>query len=104
MRIHPRVDGHWRADQSASGGLVKLKAYQNDILHALVQTGGLPGLNAKNEVKVLRASRADQRKRAQFLQRFWAQREAALCDPCACPPELPEDPTILKIPHDEIRF
>ncbi len=85
-------------DFSASGGLVKLKAYQNDILHALVETGGLPGLYAKNEVKVLRASAADQRKRAQFLQRFWAQREAAMCDPCACPPELPEDPSILRIP------
>jgi hypothetical protein len=85
-------------DFSASGGLVKLKAYQNDILHALVQTGGLPGLMAKNEVKVLRASRADQRKRAEFLQRFWAQREAAMCDPCVCPPDLPDDPSILKIP------
>ncbi len=58
------------SDFSASGGLVKLPAYQNDILHALVQTGGLPGLNAKNEVKVLRASQADQRKRAQFIRDF----------------------------------
>lgn len=43
------------SDRSATGGLVKLPAYKNDILHALVETGGLPGLNAKNEVKVLRA-------------------------------------------------
>ena len=86
------------SDRAASGGLVKLKAYQNDILHALVETGGLPGLNAKNEVKVLRASRADQRKRAQFLQRFWEHRQAIMADPCACPPELPEDPSILRIP------
>ncbi len=86
------------SDRSASGGLVKLPAYQNDILHALVETGGLPGLNAKNEVKVLRASRADQRKRAQFLQQFYAQQQAAMLDPCACPPELPDDPSILRIP------
>lgn len=86
------------SDRSASGGLVKLKAYQNDILHALVETGGLPGLNAKNSVKVLRASKSDQRMRAQFLEQFHAQREAALLDPCICPPELPEDPSILKIP------
>jgi hypothetical protein len=86
------------SDFSASGGLVKLRAYQNDILHALVETGGLPGLNAKNEVKVLRASRADQRKRAQFLQQFWAQQRAAMLDPCFCPPTLPDDPTILRIP------
>ena len=82
----------------ATGGLVKLKAYENDILHALVQTGGLPGLNAKNEVKVLRASLADQRKRAQFMRAFLAQQQAARTDPCACPPKLPDDPSILKIP------
>lgn len=86
------------SDRSASGGLVKLPAYQNDILHALVETGGLPGLNAKNEVKVLRASQADQRMRAQFMQKFYAQQQAAMLDPCVCPPELPEDPSILRIP------
>ncbi|MCG8650851.1 MAG: polysaccharide biosynthesis/export family protein [Pirellulales bacterium] len=85
-------------DRSATGALVKLPAYQNDILHALVQTGGLPGLNAKNQVKVLRASRADQRKRAQFLRQFYAQQQAVMLDPCACPPKLPEDPSILRIP------
>ncbi|GAA5510495.1 polysaccharide biosynthesis/export family protein [Novipirellula caenicola] len=86
------------SDRSASGAMVKLPAYQNDVLHALVETGGLPGLNAKNEVKVLRASLADQRKRAQFMQQFYAQQQAARLDPCACPPELPEDPSILRIP------
>ncbi|QDT03194.1 Polysaccharide biosynthesis/export protein [Rubripirellula lacrimiformis] len=86
------------SDRSASGGLVKLPAYQNDILHALVETGGLPGLNAKNEVKVLRANRADQRMRAQFMQQWYAQQQAAKLDPCSCPPPLPEDPSILRIP------
>ncbi|QEG38621.1 polysaccharide biosynthesis/export family protein [Roseimaritima ulvae] len=86
------------SDESASGNLVKLPAYQNDILHALVATGGLPGLYAKNEVKVLRSSKADQRKRALFVQQFYAHQEAASCDPCACPPELPEDPSVLRIP------
>ncbi|MGV3486657.1 MAG: polysaccharide biosynthesis/export family protein [Planctomycetaceae bacterium] len=85
-------------DRSASGAVVKLPAYQNDILHAMVETGGLPGLTAKNEVKVLRASQADHRKRAEFLQQFYAQQQAAMLDPCACPPELPEDPSILRIP------
>ncbi|TWT76712.1 Polysaccharide biosynthesis/export protein [Planctomycetes bacterium CA13] len=86
------------SDRSASGAMVKLPAYQNDVLHALVETGGLPGLNAKNEVKVLRATEADQRKRSQFMQQFYAQQRAAMLDPCACPPELPEDPSILRIP------
>ena len=86
------------SDRSGSGGLVKLKAYQNDILHALVETGGLPGLNAKNQVKVLRARRENQKVRDEFLRRFRAQRRAALLDPCACLPKLPDDPTILKVP------
>lgn len=85
-------------DQSATGGLVKLPAYQNDILHALMETGGLPGLTAKNEVIVLRASKADKRKRAQFLRSFYAYRAAVMQDPCACPPVLPDDETVLRIP------
>ena len=86
------------SDRSASGGLVKLPAYKNDVLHALVETGGLPGLNAKNEIRVLRASEADKRKRADFLRNYWASQRAAMADPCYCPPELPEDPSILRIP------
>ena len=89
------------SDRSATGGLVKLKAYQNDILHALVETGGLPGLNSKNEVKVLRADRNNPQSRAaydRYMQQYYAQLEAARLDPCACPPELPEDPSILRIP------
>jgi hypothetical protein len=77
--------------------MVKLKAYQNDVLNALIESGGLPGVNAKNEVKVLRASRADQRRRDEFVQQFYQQ---YYCnpDPCGCPPPLPEDPAVLKIP------
>ena len=86
------------SEQSAQGGLIRLPAYQNDILHALVETGGLPGLNAKNEVKVLRSSEADKRRRAAFLRQFAASQLAAQADPCVCPPELPPDPSILRIP------
>ena len=68
-------------DKSASGALVKLPAYQNDILHALVETGGLPGLNAKNEVKVLRASEADKRMRSKFMQSILHQQQAAMARP-----------------------
>lgn len=86
------------SDLSANASQVKLPAGQNDILHALVETGGLPGLNARNEVKVLRAKDADRRKRAEFMRAFGAQQQAALLDPCACPPEMPDDPTVLRIP------
>src|SRR5690606_38237799 len=36
------------------GEIIKLPAYQNDVLHALARTGGLPGPDAKNEIKILR--------------------------------------------------
>lgn len=84
-------------DYSASGKMLKLKAYQNDVLNALMESGGLPGVNAKNEVRILRASKADQRRRDEFVQQFYQQ---YYCnpDPCGCPPPLPDDPSILKIP------
>jgi protein involved in polysaccharide export with SLBB domain len=85
------------ADQSASGKIIKLPAYQNDVLHALMNSGGLPGVNAKNEVKILRATKADQKKRDEFVQNFYQQ---YYCnpDPCGCPPPLPDDPSVLRIP------
>lgn len=46
---------------------VDLKAYENDVLHALTQSGGLPGLDAKNELKILRGAFADAQGRAALL-------------------------------------
>jgi hypothetical protein len=86
------------SDRSARALQVKLPAGQNDILHALVETGGLPGLQARNEVKLLRAKDADRRKRLEFMKLVAAQQQAALSDPCACPPPLPDDPSILRVP------
>jgi len=40
--------------QRGSATSLELPAYKNDVLEALSQTGGLPGLNAKNEVVILR--------------------------------------------------
>ncbi len=85
------------SDQSATGNLIKLPAGQNDVLHALMATGGLPGVNAKNEIKILRATQADKKQRDLFIQQFYAQL-ACNPDPCTCPPPLPDDPSVLKIP------
>lgn len=35
--------------------VVELNAYENDVLHALAESGGLPGVDAKSEVKILRS-------------------------------------------------
>ena len=84
-------------DQSASGSRIKLAAYKNDILNALMASGGLPGVNAKNEIKILRASKTNLKKRDDFVTQFY-QQYYANPDPCGCPPPLPDDPDILKIP------
>ncbi len=44
------------SDRSGSASLVELRAYENDVLHALSESGGLPGLNAKNEIVILRGT------------------------------------------------
>lgn len=86
------------SDRSASGGLVKLKAYKNDVLNALVETGGLPGLNAKNEVRILRASEQNSAARAEQIRQWAEVRQRELCKPCGCAPPFPDDPNILRIP------
>jgi hypothetical protein len=75
--------------------VIELPAYQNDVLHALAVTGGLPGESAKNEVKILRGTLADARRRDLFVQQFYA---CPPQDPCLCFPPLPENPTIVRIP------
>ncbi len=87
-----RRDGE---DQSLSNQTVKLPAYKNDVLHALAETGGLPGLSAKNEVKILKGRLSDARKRDAYIRRFYSSPPS---DPCLCYPPLPDDPAIISIP------
>ena len=42
-----------------TGAVVNLPAYENDVLNALTRTGGLPGLDAQNEVVIERGAAAD---------------------------------------------
>lgn len=44
--------------KKGTGHVVSLPAYRNDVLNALVQSGGLPGLDAQNVVYVMRARRS----------------------------------------------
>jgi protein involved in polysaccharide export with SLBB domain len=48
--------------------VVQLEAGENDVLTALSKTGGLPGLDAKNEIVVLRGRAADLPRRDQLLE------------------------------------
>ena len=44
------------SERLGSATLVELRAYENDVLHALGESGGLPGVMAKNELVILRGS------------------------------------------------
>ena len=60
-----------RGDQSSRGFVLQLPAYQNDVLNALTRTGGLPGVNAKNEIRILRGNRIDIARRDEQLAEFY---------------------------------
>jgi protein involved in polysaccharide export with SLBB domain len=50
----PTNEGPAPSSKRGTGHFVDLLAYENDVLHALAQTGGLPGLDAYNEVVIQR--------------------------------------------------
>ena len=87
------------ANQGGGGGLsrgtVILEAYHNDVLNALMLSGGLPGVDAKNEILILRGENVDARARDAFIEEFYSTPPA---DPCLCFPPLPDDPSWLRIP------
>lgn len=39
-----------------TGRVINLPAYSNDVLHALAETGGLPGLDAENSIYIIRGA------------------------------------------------
>ncbi len=60
-----------RSDESGRGFVLQLPAYENDLLNALSQTGGLPGLNAKSDVRILRGDRISQNNRQNEMREFY---------------------------------
>lgn len=100
MVVREEAGGVVNGSTSAKRGTgynLDLKAYENDVLHALTETGGLPGVDAKNEVVIYRGRFADAEARDRLLQTLNQS-----CDPCAhFPPPAPNDPNVTRIP---IRF
>jgi protein involved in polysaccharide export with SLBB domain len=50
----PLLPNALSATKKGTGAVVDLPAYENDVLNALTRTGGLPGLDAINEITVQR--------------------------------------------------
>jgi protein involved in polysaccharide export with SLBB domain len=70
--------------------LVELKAYENDVLHALSESGGLPGLDAKNELKILRGAFQDAEQRDRLI--------GTVVDPMERNDVFRNNPNIITIP------
>ncbi|MCA9264624.1 MAG: polysaccharide biosynthesis/export family protein [Planctomycetales bacterium] len=68
---------------------VELKAYENDVLHALSETGGLPGNDAKNEVIILRGAFNNPEQRDYFM--------SCMNDPDSRA-EMVNQPNVVRIP------
>lgn len=85
-----------RADLSSRGFVLQLPAYRNDLLNALTETGGLPGVNAKGEAKILRSDKTDPRTRDEMLREFYLQYGTSNVGGTL--PPLPEDTNVLKVP------
>ncbi len=85
--------------RQGAGYTLDMPAYKNDLMHALADTGGLPGLNARNEIKILKASRMPVERRDEMMMRLFSQ-AAPYQDPCAlcCNEQLIEDPFSITIP------
>ena len=47
---------------------IDLRAYENDVLHALSATGGMPGNDATSEVIILRGGFSNQQQRDYFME------------------------------------
>jgi protein involved in polysaccharide export with SLBB domain len=58
------------SSKRGTGNLIDLPAYENDVLHALALTGGLPGVDAYNEIIIQRAGFPDEREREAMLKQL----------------------------------
>lgn len=79
-----------------TGRAVALTAYKNDVLHALAETGGLPGLDAENTIYILRSKRRP----AATSADSWSQ----ACPPNAgwsvAPPQPNSEPIVPTAPQE----
>lgn len=81
------------SSKRGTGYTLDLPAYENDLLHALTETGGMPGLDAKNEVIIYRGGRNT----ALDHDLLVAQLNNGH-GPCGSCIPLPDDPSAIRIP------
>lgn len=70
--------------------VIDLRAYENDLLHALASSGGLPGVAAKTEVVILKGEFKDERSQNQY--------ERAMEDPLTRAQMFAKSPNAVRVP------
>ena len=94
--IREESGGQEGVSKRGTGKVVDLPAYENDVLHALNETGGMPGTDAKNEILIYRGlfnSGVD----ADTILNEVCQGDCD--DPCFCnETPLPDPPNVTRIP------
>ncbi len=75
------------------GHLIDLPAYENDLLHALNKTGGLPGTDANNEVLIIRDNGTVGARYDEVVGQIKMSKM-----PCQAPPIIPDAPNVTRIP------
>jgi protein involved in polysaccharide export with SLBB domain len=91
--VREEAGGLQEVTKRGRGDNIDLDAYENDVLHALNETGGLPGLDARNEIVIYRGLYKEGENRDEILAAI-----AAGKDPCFCNPPPPNDPSVVRIP------
>ena len=82
-----------------TGNVVDLPAYENDVLHALSETGGMPGLDAKNEILIYRGLFEDGVNYDEILTKASVQNCQHCQDLCFCDESpKPDAPNVTRIP------
>ena len=85
-----------RSDFSGRGYVLNLPAYQNDLLNALTQTGGIPGVNAKSEIRIMRGDRVQIAERDQQVREFYRSNSPEQF-PYGVIPTVPDESNVVKI-------
>ncbi len=93
MVVREEAGGEENVTKRGAGFTVDLPAYENDLLHALNATGGLPGLDAQNEVLIIRGMGIDGAVYDEVAAMIRSCRQ-----PCSCPPTVPDPPNVTRIP------
>ncbi len=94
-------------ERQGTGYTLDMPAYKNDLMHALAETGGLPGLNAKSEIKIIKGGHmAPAERREMMLQMFmnagdkcecWTE-QCGQCDVCENGAHDDQNPFSITIP------